>query len=149
MEIVRGEWILGHSAGGSRNNLPKFATNDQYLLSITEPGEKCFEGQSYHPIGTRVSAGSIPIPSTRYSSTFRYRYLINTFSKSSIPRKEGKKGKIQAEKEAFFKGNHSFFDFVFVLEAKSLPFCFCSLKYFRFEVRHAGFIQVWSTNYKT
>lgn len=39
MEIMRGEWILGHSAGGSRNNLPKFATNDQYLLSITEPDD--------------------------------------------------------------------------------------------------------------
>ena len=39
MEIVRGEWLAGRNAGGSRNNLVKFATNDQYLLTLTDPGE--------------------------------------------------------------------------------------------------------------
>ncbi|KAH9519525.1 hypothetical protein Btru_002925 [Bulinus truncatus] len=36
MEIIKGEWILGKTAGGSRNNLVKFITNDQYLLTILE-----------------------------------------------------------------------------------------------------------------
>ena len=37
---------------------------------------------------------------------------------------KGKKGKIQADIYHFFKGNHHFFVFVFVLDAKSLPFSF-------------------------
>jgi calpain len=37
-EVIRGEWMLGSSAGGSRNDLQKFATNPQYLLTLTEPG---------------------------------------------------------------------------------------------------------------
>ncbi|XP_055880673.1 calpain-2 catalytic subunit-like isoform X1 [Biomphalaria glabrata] len=36
MEIIKGEWVLGKTAGGSRNNLVKFITNDQYLLTILE-----------------------------------------------------------------------------------------------------------------
>ena len=36
-----------------------------------------------------VSVGSISIPSTRYSSTFGYRYRIDTFFKWSIPKKGG------------------------------------------------------------
>ena len=36
MEMVRGEWVKGHNAGGSRNNLIKFATNHQYLLTVNE-----------------------------------------------------------------------------------------------------------------
>ena len=47
---------------------------------------------------------------------------------------KGKKGEIQADIEHFFKDNHSFFIFVFVLGAKSLPFSLFSLKYLRFEV---------------
>ncbi|XP_005105403.1 calpain-A [Aplysia californica] len=39
MEMIHGEWSLGQSAGGSRNNLVKFATNDQYLLTLTEPDD--------------------------------------------------------------------------------------------------------------
>ncbi|XP_059139505.1 calpain-A-like isoform X2 [Physella acuta] len=39
IEIIRGEWKLGYSAGGSRNNLQKFITNDQYLLTIIEPDD--------------------------------------------------------------------------------------------------------------
>ena len=38
---------------------------------------------------TPSSAGSISIPSTRYPSTFGYRYRIDTFSKWSIPKKGG------------------------------------------------------------
>ncbi|XP_060560457.1 calpain-A-like [Ruditapes philippinarum] len=38
-EVIRGEWILGCSAGGSRNDLQKFATNPQYLLTLTEPDD--------------------------------------------------------------------------------------------------------------
>ncbi|XP_052797971.1 calpain-A-like [Mya arenaria] len=37
VEIVHGEWREGVSAGGSRNDLWKFATNPQYLLTLTEP----------------------------------------------------------------------------------------------------------------
>ena len=36
-----------------------------------------------------ASAGSISIPSTRYPSTFGYRYRIDTFYKWSIPKKGG------------------------------------------------------------
>jgi len=35
---VKGEWIAGISAGGSRNNLVDFATNPQFALTLTEPG---------------------------------------------------------------------------------------------------------------
>ena len=42
------------------------------------------------------SAGSISIPSTRYPSTFGYRYRIDTFFKWSIPKKGGN---LSGEKE--------------------------------------------------
>lgn len=39
MELIRGEWIPGVTAGGSRNDLESFARNPQYMLSIQEPGK--------------------------------------------------------------------------------------------------------------
>jgi len=42
VEVVYGEWMAGVSAGGSRNNLALFATNPQYLLTLTEPGRHQF-----------------------------------------------------------------------------------------------------------
>lgn len=39
METVRGEWKVGESAGGSRNNLDLFATNPQFLLTLHEADE--------------------------------------------------------------------------------------------------------------
>ena len=80
----------------------------------------------------RTSAGSIPIP-----STFRYRYRFNTFSRRffvcspqwSIPRK-GVKIRERKQKSKLtkkhFSGVITLFSFS-VLEAKSLPFCLCSL----------------------
>ena len=38
VECIKGEWLPGYSAGGSRNNLEKFASNPQYVLSLTQPG---------------------------------------------------------------------------------------------------------------
>ena len=38
MDILTGEWIKDISAGGSRNDLEKFATNPQYVLTLTDPG---------------------------------------------------------------------------------------------------------------
>ena len=35
---MKGSWEEGTSAGGSRNNLEKFSTNPQYLLTLPEPG---------------------------------------------------------------------------------------------------------------
>ena len=37
MQQIRGEWIPGKNAGGSRNNFEKFATNPQYLLTVVDP----------------------------------------------------------------------------------------------------------------
>ena len=42
MEIITGEWIEHNSAGGSRNNLDKFATNPQYIITLQEPGNFWF-----------------------------------------------------------------------------------------------------------
>ena len=39
VEVLKGEWAVGHSAGGSRNDLQMFAKNPQYLLTLSEPGE--------------------------------------------------------------------------------------------------------------
>ncbi|KAL3857922.1 hypothetical protein ACJMK2_012547 [Sinanodonta woodiana] len=39
MKIIKGEWKEGISAGGSRNNIESFATNPQYLLTLTEPDD--------------------------------------------------------------------------------------------------------------
>lgn len=39
VEVVKGEWITGVSAGGSRNNLVDFATNPQFALTLTEPDD--------------------------------------------------------------------------------------------------------------
>ena len=40
MELVKSRWVVGETAGGSRNDLEKFATNPQYVISLKEPGEK-------------------------------------------------------------------------------------------------------------
>ena len=40
VEHIRGEWIPGSTAGGSRNDLESFSKNPQYLLSLHEPGNK-------------------------------------------------------------------------------------------------------------
>ncbi|XP_064097877.1 calpain-A-like isoform X1 [Macrobrachium nipponense] len=39
VKAIKGEWVVGESAGGSRNDFEKFATNPQYLLTITEPDD--------------------------------------------------------------------------------------------------------------
>lgn len=39
VQEVFGRWETGTSSGGSRNNLEKFATNPQYILTITQPEE--------------------------------------------------------------------------------------------------------------
>ncbi|KAK3599373.1 hypothetical protein CHS0354_036379 [Potamilus streckersoni] len=39
IEVIKGEWIEGINAGGSRNNIELFATNPQYLLTLTEPDD--------------------------------------------------------------------------------------------------------------
>ena len=100
-----------------------------------------------------TSAGSISIPSTRYPSTFGYRYRIDTFSKRSIPKKGGKlRGKKEKSKLIYtiFSRVITPFSFLFsfLTQNHSLLVFFC-LKYFRFEVRHAGFIRVRSTTAKT
>ena len=41
MLCTKGHWEVGRSAGGSRNDLDKFATNPQYLLTLTEAGMLC------------------------------------------------------------------------------------------------------------
>ena len=35
---VKGQWEVGVSAGGSRNDLENFATNPQYIITLSEPG---------------------------------------------------------------------------------------------------------------
>ncbi|XP_042211063.1 LOW QUALITY PROTEIN: calpain-A-like [Homarus americanus] len=40
VKAIKGEWVKGVSAGGSRNDFEKFATNPQYLLTVTEPDTK-------------------------------------------------------------------------------------------------------------
>lgn len=37
VEVVKGDWLAGKSAGGSRNNLFDFATNPQFVLTLHEP----------------------------------------------------------------------------------------------------------------
>jgi len=39
VQCIEGIWIEGVSAGGSRNDLEMFATNPQYILTLSEPGE--------------------------------------------------------------------------------------------------------------
>ncbi|KAK2186212.1 hypothetical protein NP493_210g00025 [Ridgeia piscesae] len=39
VHCVKGQWEVGRSAGGSRNDLEKFATNPQYLLTLKEPDD--------------------------------------------------------------------------------------------------------------
>lgn len=39
VDLVRGEWIPGSTAGGSRNDLESFAKNPQYVLSLNESGQ--------------------------------------------------------------------------------------------------------------
>ncbi|PVD31487.1 hypothetical protein C0Q70_06899 [Pomacea canaliculata] len=43
METIIGEWVIGESAGGSRNNLEMFATNPQFLLTLREADKFNFE----------------------------------------------------------------------------------------------------------
>ena len=38
VECIKGQWLVGHSSGGSRNDLERFATNPQYVLTLSEPG---------------------------------------------------------------------------------------------------------------
>ncbi|XP_069954172.1 calpain-A isoform X2 [Cherax quadricarinatus] len=46
VQAIKGEWVVGVSAGGSRNDFDKFATNPQYLLTITDPDtEESGEGR--------------------------------------------------------------------------------------------------------
>ncbi|KAF6041126.1 hypothetical protein EB796_000562 [Bugula neritina] len=39
VELIRGEWVPGSTAGGSRNDLESFAKNPQYLLTLTAPDD--------------------------------------------------------------------------------------------------------------
>lgn len=39
VNITKNSWKKGVNAGGSRNDLEKFSTNPQYLLTLTEPDE--------------------------------------------------------------------------------------------------------------
>ncbi|CAG0885337.1 unnamed protein product [Darwinula stevensoni] len=39
VKAIHGAWRKGDNAGGSRNDLVRFATNPQYLLTITEPDD--------------------------------------------------------------------------------------------------------------
>ncbi|XP_069135240.1 calpain-A-like [Argopecten irradians] len=39
MEMVKGEWILGRTAGGSIYDLARFSTNPQYVLTLLEPDD--------------------------------------------------------------------------------------------------------------
>ena len=68
MEIITGQWIQGHSAGGSRNDLEMFATNPQYILTLTEPGKfsikLIFE---YHP--KRLFQISLPLQNSFSTET--------------------------------------------------------------------------------
>lgn len=38
-QLFEGSWIRGRSAGGCRNNLQTFASNPQYLITLTDPDE--------------------------------------------------------------------------------------------------------------
>ncbi|XP_063848064.1 calpain-9-like isoform X2 [Scylla paramamosain] len=38
VKAIRGEWMVGRTAGGSRNDFEKFATNPQFLLEVDETG---------------------------------------------------------------------------------------------------------------
>ncbi|XP_037089080.1 calpain-A-like [Pollicipes pollicipes] len=37
VQQIRSEWVPGETAGGSRNNFDKFATNPQFLLTVIDP----------------------------------------------------------------------------------------------------------------
>jgi len=39
MSLYQGAWIPGQSAGGCRNYLETFATNPQYIITLTDPDE--------------------------------------------------------------------------------------------------------------
>ena len=76
------------------------------VLTLGSKGDHSKKTNVY-PRPVSVSAGSIPIPSTRYPSTSGYWYRIDTFSKRSIPKKGGKKrGKRENPSwyTAFFQG---------------------------------------------
>ena len=50
VEVIKGSWELDVSAGGSRNDLQKFATNPQYLLTLTQPGDTLLKSSIYSVI---------------------------------------------------------------------------------------------------
>ncbi|XP_021342177.1 calpain-A-like [Mizuhopecten yessoensis] len=39
VEMLKGEWFLGRTAGGSRNDLAMFSINPQYILTLSEPDD--------------------------------------------------------------------------------------------------------------
>lgn len=39
VKAIKGSWQTGLNAGGSRNDIEKFATNPQYVLTLKNPGE--------------------------------------------------------------------------------------------------------------
>ncbi|XP_049763446.1 calpain-9-like [Schistocerca cancellata] len=43
VEVCHGEWVAGRSAGGCRNDISKFTTNPQFLLTLTttDPAKQC------------------------------------------------------------------------------------------------------------
>ncbi|XP_045104978.1 calpain-9-like [Portunus trituberculatus] len=44
VKAIRGEWVAGSTAGGSRNDFEKFATNPQFLLKVDEAESDGSEG---------------------------------------------------------------------------------------------------------
>ncbi|XP_042886096.1 calpain-A-like isoform X2 [Penaeus japonicus] len=44
VKAIKGEWIPGQTAGGSRNDFEKFATNPQFLLTVEEPDDDDDDG---------------------------------------------------------------------------------------------------------
>ncbi|XP_037782723.1 LOW QUALITY PROTEIN: calpain-A-like [Penaeus monodon] len=46
VKAIKGEWVSGETAGGSRNDFEKFATNPQFLLTVEEPDDDDDDGCS-------------------------------------------------------------------------------------------------------
>ncbi|XP_069982093.1 calpain-A-like [Penaeus vannamei] len=46
VKAIKGEWVKGQTAGGSRNDFEKFATNPQFLLTVEEPDDDDDDGCS-------------------------------------------------------------------------------------------------------
>ncbi|WAR02646.1 CAuncharacterized [Mya arenaria] len=70
VEIVHGEWREGVSAGGSRNDLWKFATNPQYLLTLTEPD--AFDEETDDPELEGMCSVEEPVTYSVSARYFRY-----------------------------------------------------------------------------